>query len=339
MIDKKTVFILGAGASCPYGYPSGAHLRELICLSTDHSVLVQTVGEDIRPQVNRFKKTFESSSTKSIDLFMARNPELAPVGKYIIAFETFRAEQISQFREKANWAQEQRKHPQPHLSLDGYLMRKAFQGDDWYSYLFDRVTENLAAPITLPDFSDGKVAFITFNYDRSLEYFLYESLSNSFTKVPEAEVIKCLKKLKILHVYGQVAPLKWQDSNEGVDYRLEISESLLRSASSNIRTIYEEKENPELKEAQGLLAQAERIFFLGFGYAPENMEVLGLPGIIPPINCEAYGTAFGLNDKEVERIRSRIIEGLKFDSMGFKNRGGIVIKAMDCLELLRNYLE
>jgi len=88
-----------------------------------------------------------------------------------------------------------------------------------------------------------------------------------------------------------------------------------------------------------LLKQAERIFFLGFGYAPENMDVLGLPDVIPPINCEVYGTAFGLNDKEVERIRNRMIEGLRTDEVGFKNRYAIVIKAMDSLELLRNYLE
>ena len=32
MITEKPVFILGAGASCPYGFPSGAQLRENICL-------------------------------------------------------------------------------------------------------------------------------------------------------------------------------------------------------------------------------------------------------------------------------------------------------------------
>ena len=31
MIKEETVFILGAGASCPYGYPDGKELREQIC--------------------------------------------------------------------------------------------------------------------------------------------------------------------------------------------------------------------------------------------------------------------------------------------------------------------
>lgn len=339
MKDKKTVFVIGAGASCPCGYPSGAHLREHICLSTGHpkmSELAQTLKKDELPSVGDFKKTFEKSSTKSIDLFIARNPKLALVGKYIIAFEIFKAEGKSQFRERAERTQDQYK--QSDLNGERYLLRKDFQGGDWYSYLFDRLTESIVAKDALPDFSDGKISFVTFNYDRSLEYFLYESFCNSFTEVRESKVIQCLKNLKILHVYGKIAPLKWQDSEEGVDYRPQINESLLRRTSSNIRIIYEEQQNPELTEAQNLIKQADEIFFLGFGYAPENMEVLGLPKVIPPGNCRVYGTAFGLNNHEVDRIRNRMIKGLRTDEVDFKNAERVVIKSIDCLELLRNYL-
>ena len=84
------------------------------------------------------------------------------------------------------------------------------------------------------------------------------------------------KKLKILHVYGQVAPLKWQNQDDGVDYKPQIDESLLQRSAKNIRTIHEEKQNPALTEAQNLLKQAEQIFFLEFGYAEENMDCLKL---------------------------------------------------------------
>jgi len=68
------------------------------------------------------------------------------------------------------------------------------------------------------------------------------------------------------------------------------------------------------------------------------MEILGLPGIIPPGHCRVYGTAFELNDAEVERISSQIGQGLRADHANSKNPGRVVIEAMDCLELLRNYL-
>ncbi len=339
MMDKKTVFILGAGASCPYGYPSGSHLREYICLSTNDPAMKELVQAlESEKDLGDFKKKFENSSTKSIDLFMARNPKLAPVGKHIVAFEIFCAENRSLFRERAERVQKMYRQLEDHRTVELYLRRKDFQGGDWYSYLFDRLTAGLVGNDDLPDFSEGEVAFITFNYDRSLEYFLYESLRNSFTEVPEAQIVQCLKSLKILHVYGQVAPLKWQDSTQGVDYRPQINASLLRTASLNIRTIYEEQQNPELKEARDLISQAEQIFLLGFGYAPENMEILGLPDVIPPGNCRVYGTAFGMNDAEVKRISSQIRLGLRGDQVNSRNPGRIVIKVMDCLELLRNYL-
>jgi len=218
-----------------------------------------------------------------------------------------------------------------------FVKRGYFQGDEWYFYLFKRLTEGLVGKDALPDFSTGEFAFITFNYDRSLEYFLYESLRNSFTEVSEDRIVQTLKKLKILHVYGQIAPLKWQDCNEGVDYRPQISEALLQKTAANIKTIYEQKESPDINEAIKLLSQAEQIFFLGFGFAEENMKVLRLPEVIPP-PCMVYGTAFNLLKEEVERVESAIKSGRK-KPVGYYGPELIKIESdFDCLMLLRKYL-
>ncbi len=331
---------MGAGASCPYGYPSAAHLRELICLDTQtpsYNKLIGALGENDGQVAGRFRKTFESSSTKSIDLFMARNPELGVAGKYFIAFEIFTAEGRSVFREKAEWEQELRKHPFEERDPNAYLARKDFQGGDWYSYLFDRLTAGLVGKDALPDFPDERVAFITFNYDRSLEYFLYESIRNSFTEVSEDRVVECLKNLRILHVYGQVAPLKWQDPKEGVDYRPQITESLLRSAAKNIKTIYEEKESAELAEAHKLIESAHRIIFLGFGYRPENMEVLNLPDLILG-GCEVRGTALNMTEEQVKRIRDTMLLRRRGDGSSYSGSYDTRIEPCDCLMLLRKYL-
>ena len=46
MIGDETVFILGAGASAPYGYPIGGGLRDDICLNfkSDMSALLEKYG-------------------------------------------------------------------------------------------------------------------------------------------------------------------------------------------------------------------------------------------------------------------------------------------------------
>lgn len=368
MIDKQTVFVLGAGASCPYGYPSGSRLRELICFDGGFtnsylnylriSNFDQITKDKKRKEVSQFIKIFKDANIKSIDVFMANNPKLAPIGKYIIAYEIFRAEQNSCFGEEAKRRKEQLEDDQQSPSKKRYIWGTAdFIGGDWYSYLYNRLIEGLVGKEALPDFSDGKIVFITFNYDRSLEQFLYESLYNSFVEVLDDRIVQyfkkskispvteqiapqnrellmelLLKQLKILHVYGQIAPLKWQNPNDYVDYKPQPSESLLQHTANNIRTIYEEKQNPELTEAQNLLKQAERIFFLGFGYAPENMEVLRLPESIPP-NCKVYGTAFGLIEEEIKRIYTNVHGGRKYEKATKIESGNV-----DCLMLLRKYL-
>jgi hypothetical protein len=322
MIDKRTVFVLGAGASCPYGYPSGAQLRKQICLEKDdYREYLNTYyryPDDAKShepweRFEAFADKFLKSDTESIDLFMARNRDLTPAGKYIIAFEMFAAERESHFREQA------------------------VEGQDWYSYLFRHLAKGVVSEGELSELPWEMVAFITFNYDRSLEHFLYEGVRYSFTNLPVHRLFPLLKRITITHVYGQIAPLEWQNPAHYVDYAPQISEALLQKAANSIKTIYEEEESPELAGAHKLIMSAERIFFLGFGYASENMKVLKLPEMIPP-GCQVYGTAFGMMDKEIREILDTVRTGRQADSNGYKERYDTLIEPFDCLMLLRKYL-
>jgi len=348
MIKKRTVFVLGAGASCPYGYPSGACLREIICFDggfrdsyfsylQDRRLNLNDKDKKVR-DIQHFIKIFKNAHIKSIDVFMANNPKLASTGKYILSFEIFRAELNSRFGEEAKREQERlddlRKTPDHKRYLWGTA---GFQGGDWYFYLYNRFLDGLIGIDALPDFSDGNITFITFNYDRSLEQFLYNSLRCLYSEVPEDMIIQTLKKLKIIHVYGKIAPLKWENQTDFVDYKQQIDEPLLERTAKNIETIYEVKENPELIEANNLLKQAEVIFFLGFGYAPENMKILGLPESISP-KCQVYGTAFNMIKEELDRLNSELHSNRARDNNVYTAPKYTQIDNVDCLMLLRKYL-
>lgn len=340
--NGRRVFILGAGASCPYGYPSGGRLRELICRGNgfmkqyNEYLGTHLSAQSGKQDILRFRDTFFKSSIKSIDFFMSKNPKLAPLGKYVIAFEILRSEKESCFAEEAKW---QREHYERARSSDNHSAgeycegRAGFIGDDWYSYIYNRFLEQQSGESGLPDFSGGELAFITFNYDRSLEQFLHESLRNSFTEVPEEHITQSLRQLKILHAYGQMVPLRWQDAEEGIDYKpQEVDEPLLKRAAANIKTIYERAATRELEDARQLLACAEQVFFLGFGYARENMDVLGLPAVLSP-HCQVYGTAFGL----IEAERKRVLASLH-DLRGVEQaRTSIESGDVDCHMLLRKH--
>ena len=225
-------------------------------------------------RAKEFEEIFHNSSTKSIDLFLARNPEFMVLGKWAIIFRIFTAERNSTFREK---------------------MRNRNQ--DWYSYLFERLTDKLVTKEDYVHFGENKASFITFNYDRSLEHFLYESLRNSFNGIEAAKLQEQINKLRVIHVFGQIAGLEWQEVEDRIEYRRNINLVDVQRLADNLRIIYEENENSVFEEAHKLISEAKRIFFLGFGYAKENCELLKIP-VILNTHPEVYGTALGFTEKE-----------------------------------------
>jgi hypothetical protein len=78
------------------------------------------------------------------------------------------------------------------------------------------------------------------------------------------------------------------------------------------------------------LRSAKKVFFLGFGYDPQNLEILGIPRLFqettkPPA---IFGTGKGLLSEEIESSRLRL---------GLDQFVNPIIKDCDCAELLRRY--
>ena len=308
MINEKTVFVLGAGASYPYGYPIGKELRRQICLNFENQLTailendqLLLAKQNITSHAKKFTDKFYHSSNTSIDLFLARNQQYSDIGRIAIALNILRYEKHSKFREK---------------------LRN--QSQDWYFYLFNRMTRELTAPDSHKDFKKNDVAFITFNYDRSLEYFMHDSFLNSFTKMQKG-INESIIPFPFLHVYGVIEQLHWQSNKYGSEYR-DIFESYknLERLKNNIKLIHDVKKSID-SNIRPTLHNAKRIFFLGFGYHKENMEILNIPDILN-LKQEIYGTALGFTDKEIKDIKKQ------FPTKTVK------IENIDCVELLREYL-
>ena len=78
MINKKTVFVLGAGASCPYGYPSGPELvRRVVqtCRSPQPDGALGGLAFDAATCIG-FADLLHKAKPRSIDLFL----EPIPIG-------------------------------------------------------------------------------------------------------------------------------------------------------------------------------------------------------------------------------------------------------------------
>ncbi len=190
MIKTKTLFITGAGASFGYNFPTGKDLRIKICdeFVEKYIPLLGQVYQRNNPPpskinfIRNFTEIFEKSTTPSIDLFLARqSPNFEEIGKIAITFFILKAEHESKFHHKI-------KDPK----------------QDWYSYLYERMTENLTKPDDYARFGENNVNFITFNYDRSLENFIYNSFIHSWFKNEEdflqrSEITSTLLIEKFVH--------------------------------------------------------------------------------------------------------------------------------------------
>jgi len=312
MIKTKTVLVLGAGASYPYGLPLAKELRKQICFEFAPYFEKLLEGrernewrrKEQREHLQEFTKAFFKSSDRSIDVWLVKNPIFTQIGKQAISSMILNGEHKGDLREKA-----------PH------------HDQDWYSYLWQRMTDEFTQPDDYKHFSENEVDFITFNYDRSLDQFLYESLTYAFYDVYSntyKEIIEQLNKRRLIHVYGQIGPLEWQGS-PNLPYGKDPNSVWPRFAS-HLKIIYEAEHTSEVEEARKLIQKAQRIFFLGFGFAKENLEILQIPNILE--SQKIYGTAFGLTSIEIAKISAPL------KKQSYKP----IIKPLNCLQLLREYL-
>ena len=318
MINKPTVFVLGAGASVDYGFPLGEKLLEDIYnflsirknFSTVRNLLCDLKYSKKEP--DKFLKSFQESldCTASIDDLIAslskRDQIYSDAGKLCIAISLTNKEEESNLK------------PQKVKDKDG-KEAYVFQ-EGWYKYLWNILYEDANG---LEDLLKNKIKFITFNYDRSLQQYLYLKALGFFGR-SKKETGDILKQIPIYHIYGKLGRLPWEekesDSIEENDYKLlhfslpdlKDKDKLTNIAKSLIN--YHEGQNDEdlTKNIRNAFLGAENIFFLGFGYHKQNIEVLR-PTSDGPYGRVEYvsGTIFGLGDQQKERVIARVRDTMK----------------------------
>lgn len=240
MINIPTVLILGAGASAHCGYPLGAGLIDRLC-NLRGSPELDLLPEDwSRVYAETFLTRLSRSGHYSIDAFLENNREDAPLGKYLIALELKKHENIDML------------FP-PHDS-------------GWYQYLFNSLLID-----GKPRFSDNNLSIITFNYDRSLEAYLFTALKNRF-RIKSEDAGSVLRGLPIMHVHGILGEYP------EFPYNAQCDNNDLLGISQQIQIIHEISDrgdefcNEVFQRAHDRLQSAQSIYFLGFGFHLDNIR-------------------------------------------------------------------
>jgi len=77
MISRLTVFVLGAGASYPFGFPTGEGLvNEIIDLTDTEDTIDTFLNNDcLAKDVKRFGRDLANSEASSVDSFLEHRPD------------------------------------------------------------------------------------------------------------------------------------------------------------------------------------------------------------------------------------------------------------------------
>jgi hypothetical protein len=195
-----------------------------------------------------------------------------------------------------------------------------FDEQNWLRYFFAKMGGSFE------EFGRNQVAFITYNYDRSLEHFLIKALQARYNR-SEAECVGVLDNIPIIHPHGRLGYLPWQDSKKGRDYVNELDVRAMELCVDNIKVVHEDIKDGRDKDfdrAHQILHKADRIYALGFGFGKQNMGRLG----VHRLKANAInGSGFGLTAKECNDIRIR-------------TEGRVsVYQGQGCIEFLRNVVD
>jgi hypothetical protein len=259
MINKPTVFVLGAGAHKAYNFPTGEELKEKVGALL-RNAKSRDDGNDLKALIRlghtggkgfsyeecaQLGNQIDASGQRSIDLFLNNNSHIncsGVLGKAAIS--------------------------QVLIKYENSIQAGGASKDDWLSYLFGYMangirTAGLAAATEFV--TKNKVSFVTFNYDRFLERWWHSRLQASYGLTFD-EALECSRKIDICHVFGMLGdypppsdPVEWLTSTR------------------RIKLIHEaEEKHSEAQKARAILSRAQVLGILGFGYHEENISLVGL---------------------------------------------------------------
>ena len=335
---KKTVYVVGAGASYEVDLPVGNALKtdisRILHMQFEYGsfkdgnydlyqAFMRHTGNNTN-ETNEYLQACRHIKNSmplaiSIDNFIDSdrgNEKLALCGKLAIVEAILKAERRSK------------------IYSDRYQEKINFQAleNTWYLPFFRTLTENCRHN-ELPE-RFKCITLVIFNYDRCIEHFLHQALK-TYYGLSDADSASIIGNLTIIHPYGTVGSLSWQEQASSTlkEYGGEIQTQQLIQYAQRIRTFTEGAHSEPIERLKSNMKSAERIVFLGFAFHRLNMDLLSLSDVKQYENSseiDCYATAYETSKSDQDSICSSI-------SHLYKGKLNIYIENMTCAQLFRDY--
>jgi hypothetical protein len=347
MLNKQTVFVIGAGAGFDLDMPVGNQLANEIAEETNFRFKAGVLeGGDERVWIAsrnmavavRIDQTSTMSAgrmitrgityAQSIDNFVHTHSDkeaVKIVAKNAIAHRILEAERNSSlFMNPAAF---------------GDFKDEEKVRNSWLQAFFSTLQDGVVEASNIENIFDN-IGIINFNYDRCIEHFLFQAMQRLYPGKGSEYLADLIgRKLKIIHPYGAVGTLEWQGTNPSIQFGAKDDSYDLAKLSGGIRTYNEEVEDQQkIAELRNLVSAAGRIVFLGFHFHKQNIELISPPSKTPHLtgDVEVYATHVNRSPADKEFITlnriSRMLHGRRVYDVLSSTRDDC-----DCAQLFKRF--
>lgn len=285
MITIPTTLILGAGASADVDLPFGWEFRNRICqLHSDYLFMRQMTSRGLEADAREFLERFRYSQIYSPDRFLETYPEYTTVGRYAIAWVLANCESAES------------------------VFSTTKRAPPWYEVLID------VLDFGAPEYRENKLSILTFNYDRSLEYYLWGVIESRYRGDDKKMAELWFNKPEIVHLHGQIDAFEPRSdhgrqfqpidnsSEQGAYEDIEI-------AADGVKIIHEvQADTDEFLAARYILENSRRVAFLGFGFDERNINRLEVFGEKRD-DLQVFGTGAGFSYAQQQEIIENRLNG------------------------------
>ena len=235
----------------------------------------------------RIRNAMETADPYSVDAFLeSQKLEIQQAGKVAIALTLLRFEEDGgNGSERLNPRRYSEKF---HRNANPQEVARA--EDHWYQYL----AHFLSSGVSKEHFADHKLSIVTFNYDRSLEEYLYRVLGARY----DCDAHDLVKTIPVVHLHGSLGPLEWE-SPGGRQYGGPFDmKAVLPVAAGSLNIVSDEipEDDKAFTKAREKLSEAKYVGFLGFGYHEASLRRLQFRDLTR--TAVRFGTRKGLRAAE-----------------------------------------
>jgi hypothetical protein len=330
---KKTVYVIGAGASYEAKLPTGDALKKIISKLLDDPEGLNGIDSKICEALYAHMKGDHDATLRrfipiakhisnglftsiSIDNYIDEhrdNKDIELCGKLAIVRSIIEAEKnsilyISRGRSTFNnIATRNDFYTKTEADKSKTGIRPSALENTWYIPFFKLLTEKCSKRDLEERFRS--ITLIIFNYDRCVEHFIYCALQEKYFDMTSDEAANLVKSIKIFHPYGCVGALPFYDPYGQIEFGGELFSTQLLELSQKIKTFTEVVESREVNEMRYNVKNANRLVFLGFAFHEINMNLISpydAEDLVRRSTAECIATCFQVSDDNQGKIKDRI---------------------------------